>query len=381
MSQESDNKLKTRNGHTLQVGVIARISGCSGQSELSLDAQTEHIKLFVSEIHNGPVEYLIIATKGKGESLTRDELTTIEAMLRKRQLDLLVMEDLGRLVRGTEAVRLLGIAVDHGTRVIAPGDNVDTVKETWEADAIKASADHVAHNAHTSRRIKTRNMNKFVKFGGCPGRLIAGYDLPPGAKTYGEWFKDPRYDLQSNPAADPWIYDGKKMLHETLNCTAVADMFNARDIPVGPYCRKDNWDGIMVWNFYSNPLLKGFARRGKMHSDKHYESGHRKSVKNPKGPIYFACPHLAYFDPVDLDGTLELVREKNAHFKRSHDDGKDPRKHVPRSRTKFPGQHCTCWYCGCNCVWGAMASPRISCVTTPAVGIAGTQSALAANWR
>lgn len=166
MGSESDVKIKPRDGHTLQVGVIARISGCADQKEISLEDQTDLHKLFIAEIYDGPVEYFIVATVGKGESLTREELEMIEAELRKRKLDILVMEDLGRLVRGTEAVRLLGIAADHGTRVIAPGDNVDTAVDGWEASAIKASADHVAHNEHTSRRIKSRNMNRFLKFVG-----------------------------------------------------------------------------------------------------------------------------------------------------------------------------------------------------------------------
>jgi site-specific DNA recombinase len=352
MSHGSENRIKPRNGHTLQVGVIARISGCADQNEMSLEDQIDHHKVFIAEMYDGPVEYFIVATVGKGESLTREELEMIEAELRKRKLDILIMEDLGRLVRGTEAVRLLGIGVDHGTRVIAPGDNVDTANDAWEAAAIKASADHVAHNAHTSRRIKTRNMNRFLKFGGCPGRPIAGYIVPDDAKTYGEWIKDPRYDRDSNPEADLWIYDGLKMLKETLNCTAVADMFNARGIPVGPYCRKDQWDGVMVWNFYNNPLLKGFAQRGKMHSAKHFETGHRKSVKNPKGPLFFACPQLAYFAPIEIDPVLQAVREKNARYKRGDKNGVDARHGVPRRRTKFPGQHADCWYCGHSSVWG-----------------------------
>jgi site-specific DNA recombinase len=82
MSEDKESKLKPRDGHTLQVGLIARISGCQGQSESSLDTQNDHNKLFVSEIYQGPVEFDTIATKGKGESLTRDELTEIEKKLR-----------------------------------------------------------------------------------------------------------------------------------------------------------------------------------------------------------------------------------------------------------------------------------------------------------
>ncbi len=52
----------------------------------------------------------------KGERLDRPELKEIEDLLRTRAFDLLVCEDMGRLVRGTAAKDLFGIALDHGTR-------------------------------------------------------------------------------------------------------------------------------------------------------------------------------------------------------------------------------------------------------------------------
>jgi hypothetical protein len=44
--------------------------------------------------------------RGKGEALDRPELAEIEAAYRKGELDLFVFEDLGRSVRGADAVRL-----------------------------------------------------------------------------------------------------------------------------------------------------------------------------------------------------------------------------------------------------------------------------------
>lgn len=92
-------------------------------------------------------------------------------------------------MRGGEAVRLLGVAVDHGTRVICPNDGIDTAEPTWEQDALEACASHVAHNAHTSKRLKKRLMNRFRKFGGAPSRPVAGYVVPPGVKTYDGWLR------------------------------------------------------------------------------------------------------------------------------------------------------------------------------------------------
>ena len=68
MTRRSDKELKPRNGHTLVVGIIARISGCVGQREMSLDDQVDHAKEVVAELNSGPVEYRIIATIGKGEA-------------------------------------------------------------------------------------------------------------------------------------------------------------------------------------------------------------------------------------------------------------------------------------------------------------------------
>src|SRR4051812_6206405 len=120
MDARNSMPLVPRNGHTLIVGIVARISGCANQLEMSLDDQADHAKEVIAELYDGPIEFRIISTTGKGERLDRPELAQIEAELRKGELDILIMEDLGRLVRGGEAVRLLGIGVDHGVRGLSP---------------------------------------------------------------------------------------------------------------------------------------------------------------------------------------------------------------------------------------------------------------------
>ena len=132
------------------------ISGCPGQKELSLEDQADHARQFVTEMTSGPTEYRVIATKGKGERLDRPELIEIEKMLRTRELDLLLVEDIGRLIRGAAAMRLCGVGVDHGVRVISMNDGLDTDDDTWEEDVLSACRDHVGHNVHASRRLKQK---------------------------------------------------------------------------------------------------------------------------------------------------------------------------------------------------------------------------------
>lgn len=103
MSFHRSESLVPRNRHTLVVGIVARISGCAKQKEISLDDQIDHAKDVVAELYDGPVEYEVYSTKAKGERLDRPELVEIEAALRSKRLDLLVTGDLGRLVRGAEA--------------------------------------------------------------------------------------------------------------------------------------------------------------------------------------------------------------------------------------------------------------------------------------
>jgi hypothetical protein len=326
------------------IGVVARISGCQNQKELSLDDQVDHAKQVIAEFYDGPAEYRVIATKGKGERLDRPELAEIEAMLRTRELDLLVAEDIGRMVRGGDAARLCGVAVDHGTRVLAPNDCIDTADGSWEEDVISACRDHVGHNAHTSKRIKQKKMNRFKKFGGATPCEIYGYVKPPGAKTYDDWI---RVESAGEVYAE-WF----RRLRETRNCSAVAEWLNGLGVPTGRYARRRTWDGAMVRRITANPLLKGMPGRGFKHTVKHHETGRRVSVRNPDGPVYREYPNLAHVDGMTFDEVNAILDAANARMGRKPVNGTDPRWQVPRKRTRFPGQHALCWYCGREYLWG-----------------------------
>jgi site-specific DNA recombinase len=344
VAEQDDGALRPRNGHTLIVGIVARISGGPNQKELSLDDQTDHGKAVVADLYVGPDEYRVIATTGKGERLDRPELATIEAMLRSRDLDLLVCEDLGRLVRGAEAAWLCGIAVDHGTRVIAPNDAIDTAEDGWEEAVIQACRDHVGHNHHLSRRVKQKLMNRFVKFGGATARETLGYRKPRPGAPYGDWTKD--------DAVTPVYAEMFRRLRETLCYATVAQWLNRAGVPTGKYARRDTWDGPMVRNVAANTILKGLPARGKRHTAKHHETGRRKSVMNPKGPKFYPCPHLIHIDPVEFDEVNALLRQANVGFGRKPVAGKDPRAGIPRKRTAWPGQHVVCGVCGRLFYWG-----------------------------
>ncbi|HUE74538.1 MAG TPA: hypothetical protein VMP01_26965 [Pirellulaceae bacterium] len=346
MARRSDSTLVPRNGHSLQVGIIARISGCSGQKEVSLEDQIDHGKEEAGQLYKGQMDFDTISTKGKGERLDRPELAQVEVLFRSKKLDLCIMEDVGRLVRGAEACRLWGIAVDHGTRVIAPNDCVDTAEEHWEEDLMSACRDHTAHQTHTSKRIKKKLMARFLRSGEITPLPIAGYIKPDGATSYTDWRKD--------ESAAKIIAEGHRILKQTLRGPAVADYFNEVGFPTGPAAKtKTKWDGTLVLSYYRNTLLKGMPARGKRHSVKHHESGRRNAVRNPDGPQYRHEPHLAFVEPSEFDLVVELLDKKNEKYRRARCEDEDPRYRTPRKRTRSFGQHARCWYCGRHYVWGA----------------------------
>ncbi|MFM7113915.1 MAG: recombinase family protein [Planctomycetota bacterium] len=339
------NPLVPRNGHTLVVGIVARISGGQNQREMTLDDQVDHAKAEVAEIYSGAVEYRVISTTGKGERLDRPELHNIESMIRSRELDLLVAEDLGRIVRGTEASWICGLAVDHGTRVIVPNDGIDTADEAWEEDVISACRDHVGHNVHTSKRLKHKLMNRFRKHGQAMAREIFGYIVADNAKSYWDWKKDESVTV----IFITWF----GMLKEGQSYCAVADWLNQNNVPVGPYARsRTKWDGTTVRRLTMNPLLKGMPGRGFKKSIKHHETGRRVSVKNPDGPVLIDCPHLAHVPPDLWDEVNALIRERNKGMGRKPVNNQDPRKGMPKKRTVWPGQHLTCGVCNRIYYWG-----------------------------
>ena len=65
MYRQSYQELQPRNGHTLEAGMIARISGCVNQKEVSLEDQEDHGKEVVRELYPEPkpVQYTVIASK------------------------------------------------------------------------------------------------------------------------------------------------------------------------------------------------------------------------------------------------------------------------------------------------------------------------------
>jgi DNA invertase Pin-like site-specific DNA recombinase len=334
--------LAPRDGHTLKVLGIARIS-TEHQDALSLADQESLYRQWLAQHAGPPFALTMIAGRGSGECLDRQEALRATAEVETGTYDLVIAEDLGRIFRRVHAQLFCELCEDVGTRLVAINDHVDTGGDGWQLHAFFATMRHEMYNADTARRIRRSLRNRFCQGGvfQCP---IYGYDKPPGAK--GE------DDVRKDPAATP-IYEGWfRRLDNGATYAEVADWLNGLGIPTGPHCRKQRWDGPMVSRVTHNPLLKGLRVRNAKISRRVNKTGRRRSVQAPpEERLERHCPRLAFFEPAYYDRVVRKADRRNARYRRKGANVIDTRKDVPKRRSTWPGQHLRCGVCGRACYW------------------------------
>jgi DNA invertase Pin-like site-specific DNA recombinase len=335
--------LTPRHGCRLRVLGIARIS-TENQDHRSLADQEALYRGWLDQHAGFPYELKRIAGKGSGEDLLRPELEQALREVETDQFDLVITEDLARICRRSFAREFCGICLDHGTRLIALNDHVDTGRDDWSLNAFFASFRHELYNADTARRIRRSLRHRFQQ-GGVVQAVVYGYVKPAGAKTDAE--------LQKDPAAEAVYAEVFRRLEDSATYAEVADWLNEQRIKPGPCARSPRWTCNLVTQLIHNPILKGVRVRNRRMSRRVNETGRRKSVPAPpEERLERQVPHLAFIAPELYDRLIRRLDKRNAKFRRKGVDGIDPRKDVPKKRTVWPGQHITCGVCRRPYVYG-----------------------------
>ncbi len=205
-------------------------------------------KQYIRQKYDGQIDFKSIKSQGSGEYLDRSELYEIERLIESRQLDVVICEDLGRICRRRRAYDLCELCEDHGTRLIALNDHVDTANDGWQDSAFISTWHHERSNRDTSDRIRRSLRNRFSN-GGIIQTLIYGFIKPDGAKSDQDVYKDP----EAEAIYEHWF----TMLENGATYSDVADWLNKEGVHVGPGSRSDNWSCKMVKRVTYNPILKG----------------------------------------------------------------------------------------------------------------------------
>ena len=95
-------------GKPLRVVIVARISTVN-QDRAALSAQVELCKQYIRTHFKGPFEFIVIASQGSGEILDRKELLELEDLIVNRKVEIVIAEDLGRIMRRMQAYMLCEI--------------------------------------------------------------------------------------------------------------------------------------------------------------------------------------------------------------------------------------------------------------------------------
>ena len=223
-----------------------------------------------------PLNVTVIAGSGSGETLDRKGFFELSNRVETRQYDLVLCEDLGRIVRRIHAHIFAELCADFETRLISLNDNVDTAHPGWQDRTIFSARHHERSNRDTSDRIKRTHRSRFSQGGVLP-HLIPGYIKSPGAKSDADVRKDPDWE----PIYDEWF----ARLERGDSFSDIADWLNAKGVPTG--CKrgnkraKDKYDCALVGLRTRNPILKGQRERSNRESRWVNSTGRRRSVKAP----------------------------------------------------------------------------------------------------
>ena len=269
MASTLEFPLIPKRGSKLIVLVITRIS-TTKQDVRSLADQLQKCKEYL-KLHCKPeIDYKVISSQGSGEHLDRKELLEAEDMVASGNLDLVIVEDLGRICRRHHALAFCELCLDSDCRLIAINDRVDTAGEGWQDSAFISSWHHERSNRDTSNRIRRSLRSRFEK-GEVFQCEIFGYIKPPNAKNDGDVSKDPA----AEPIYDHWF----QLLEDGANYAEVSDWLNEKNVPTGPYARQKHWDSKMVSRITRNPILKGVRVRNRMITKRVNKTGRHKAVK------------------------------------------------------------------------------------------------------
>lgn len=331
-----------KNGHVVQVLVACRVSDPreGKQDERSNQDQLAKIEAWLKSELGAEYETTVVEGQGRGEFLEREDFLELTRLVETSRYDLLITEDIGRIMRRIHAHIFVEACLEFKTRVITLNDHIDTAIPGWEDRSIFSSWHHERSNRDTSDRIKRTHRARF-KEGGCAQYPISGYIKPPGSKTDLDWRKDPVFE--------PIFVNWGRMIEEGASLSHIADVMNRDKVSTGPFCDSEEWTGVMVNRVIRNPLLSGNRYRNKKKTVRNSRGKYKCVDAEPSETTYRAVPHLSFLEPAYHDYLISLLDARNVRNKRRT---KETARRGMGKHTRFLGQMLYCGICGRVLVFG-----------------------------
>src|SRR3954470_2569062 len=116
-------------GGPLRVLVVGRISTVH-QNHENIDASYRFVEDFLTRMYDGPIHYKHLGEQASGMRTDRATIVEAEEEIATGSWDLVITEALSRFYRNPRhQYAFVQNAIDHETRVICIGDNLDTAED------------------------------------------------------------------------------------------------------------------------------------------------------------------------------------------------------------------------------------------------------------
>ncbi|HAU38823.1 MAG TPA: hypothetical protein DCX07_14045 [Phycisphaerales bacterium] len=292
-------------------------------------------------------EILIEADEGiPGERLDRPGIDRVRNLIRSRQIDMLVGEDVSRFYRDRgEPYKLAGECVDHGIRFVAVNDGVDTNKPDWQSTLSRVSEEHAAHNDKLSLRIKRASLARW-KNGEAMGPLAPGYQRIPVDPVQHERTRRGPYKDEKD---EQWASTIEELFQRCARGDPpdrLAEFLNVRGFPTRANSQTRRWAGNGVKNLIKNYIYKGHEQYRETFSKKHFGSGRRQAERSAPDAVWFRpMPHLRFVSDLLWQQANDAIARRDRGG--SHPQGQEnPLYRVPRNSRSPLANHFFCAACG-----------------------------------
>ena len=327
----------------LMVIVIGRVS-TPQQNLTNIEASYEDDERYLRSLYSDEIHIKRLGEQGSGWKVNRATINEALEEIKTGKWDVVVAEDLGRAYRNPQFQYMIAhLCVDHDTRLICPGDHLDTGESMWEASLGTAVLRHALHVPDTRRRVKRTATYAFHRGGMVLKTPFAYRRLTEEEAESGE--HGPKGLRLARISSDtPIIQEMRNRVLRGESYADIARWLNDTGIPVPPYVTCGRWTGRLVADLLRNKLLQGVRTFREMEYQLIFSSGEHRRKRNP-APEVECIPELAHLTKEEQD---ELWAAMDRH---APPRGPHPRKGTARKHSYWPGQHLRCAICGAELHW------------------------------
>lgn len=316
-----------------RVLVVSRIS-TRNQDPAALSGQQSVCQTYIERVLRGPFVFQQLSSRGSGEILDRQELFDLELIIENKEVDVIVAEDLGRIMRRMRAFDICEMCEDQEIRLIAINDHIDTSRSDWRLAALFASMKHENGNKDTSERI-IRQMNYDFLNGGVLQHVPFWIIKPAGCRIDTELFLD--------DARKALILEAIERYRNGQSLTEVACWLVSLGI--------EGMNARRLRRLFSSRILAGERIRGQTFVKRKNKDGRRRRHVNKQEKILVRpVPHLAIMNIEAFNALQHLLKVRGEPIAIGR---KESALNIgPRKPSAFPARRCVCGVCGRIWYWG-----------------------------